>query len=170
MGSPGRPNDVLDTARATTAIWTVPSGGILPVLNGDEAPQRSARIDSWQMSLLVGWGLTVWAVVALSMGLVGHVLLTPANPALLVTVFVSVVPLMAMVTYPVYWWLNVPLVARPVAAASMSIPGMVLDAGLLAFAQMTSLAMDPPELANFGAVLLFGYAIVLVTGFVPRRS
>lgn len=122
------------------------------------------------MYCLVGWGLTVWAAVAISMRLVGHVLLTPANPTLLVLFFASVVPLMAMVTYPIYRWLEIPPVARPLAAAYMSIPGLLLDGALVLSAEVTLPAMDPPALVNFGAVLLFGYAIVLLTGFVPRHS
>lgn len=116
---------------------------------------------------LVLWGLLVWFVVAVSMRLVGHVLLSPTNPVLVAIFFVSVVPLMAMVTYPVYRWFGIQRELRGSAAALMSLPGMFLDALLILFAGVVFPSMEPGTVVNFGAILLFGYAIVLLTGFVP---
>jgi hypothetical protein len=74
---------------------------------------------------------------------------------------------MAIVTYPVYRWLEIPHALRGSAAALMSIPGMILDALLLVSAESVFPAMGQDAVINFGALLLFGYAIVLLTGFVP---
>jgi hypothetical protein len=116
---------------------------------------------------LAVWGLCVWLVVAVSARLVGHVLLSPTNPWLVAAVFGSAIPLMAIVTYPVYRWLEIPHALRGSAAALMSIPGMILDALLLVSAESVFPAMGQDAVINFGALLLFGYAIVLLTGFVP---
>jgi hypothetical protein len=119
------------------------------------------------VALLALWGLTVWAIVAVSMRLVGHVLLSPANPALVVGFFGSVVPLMALVTYPVYRRLGIPRGRRGAAAAVLSIPGLFLDVGLVLGVETVYPLMGPGTVRNYAAVLLFGYAVVLVTGFVP---
>jgi hypothetical protein len=121
---------------------------------------------------LVLWGLTVWSVVAISTRLVGHVLLSPTNPGLVIAVFVSAVPLMAMATYPVYRWLGIPRDLRGSAAALTSLPGMFLDVLVVLFASTVFPSMDQSAVVTFGALLLFGYAVVLLTGFVPtsRRS
>lgn len=116
---------------------------------------------------LVLWGLVVWLVVAVSIRLVGHVLLSPANRLLVIGFFVSVVPLMALVTYPVYRWFDIPHARRPSAAAVMSLPGMFLDVLLVLYSETVFPQMDPGAVVNFGAILLFGYAVVLLTGFVP---
>lgn len=58
--------------------------------------------------LVVAWGLAVWFVVAVLIRLAGHLLLSPANPLVVVGFFVSVVPLMGLVTYPAYRWLGLP--------------------------------------------------------------
>lgn len=135
-------------------------------------PTARRTLERKTVSSLVLWGLLVWFVVALSVRLAGHVLLSPANPLLVAGFFVSVVPLMAMVTYPVYRWFAVPHEKRGSAAALLSLPGMFLDVLLVLFAGTVFPAMEQGAVVNFGAILLFGYAIVLLTGFVPgsRRS
>lgn len=115
------------------------------------------------------WGLCVWLVVAVAARLVGHVLLSPTTPWLVVAVFASAIPLMAAVTYPIYRWFAIPHALRGSAAALMSLPGMFLDVLLVLFAEHAFPAMGQPEVIHFAALLLFGYAIVLLTGFVPLR-
>lgn len=132
---------------------------------GDRAP---GRFDRQTTGWLVLWGVTVWASVYVTIRLVGHVLLDPASPGLVAGFFVATVPLMAAVTYPVYRRLGVARAARPRAAAAMSVPGLFLDAGLLLNAGTVLPRLSPGMAVNFGAVLLFGYAVVLLTGLVPR--
>jgi hypothetical protein len=118
---------------------------------------------------LVLWGLSVWFAVAILIRLAGHVLLSPTNTLLLTAFFLSVIPLMLSVTYPVYWWLGLSTDARRSAAALMSLPGMFLDVLLILFAETVFPLMATEAVIHFGAILLFGYAIVLLTGFVPLR-
>lgn len=113
------------------------------------------------------WGLTVWFVVAVATRLVGHVLLSPSAPLLVAAVFVTTVPLMAMVTYPVYRWFGIPHELRGSAAALMSLPGLFLDVLLVLFAERVFPLLEPGAVVTFAALLLFGYAVVLLTGFVP---
>lgn len=128
-----------------------------------------ATLDRPTVRRLAIWGLLVWAAVAAFIRLAGHRLLDPGEPAVVLGFFVAVVPLMALVTYPVYRWLDVAKAARPAAAAIMSLPGLFLDVGLVAGARWAFPAMGPGAALNFGAILLFGYAVVLLTGFVPRQ-
>lgn len=116
---------------------------------------------------LIGWGLTVWAAVAVTIRLTGHVLLSPDRPVVVIGFFLAVVPLMAAVTYPVYHRLAIEYPARPGAAAIMSIPGLFLDVLLVRFASTAFPAMAHGAVPNFAAILLFGYGIVLLTGFIP---
>jgi hypothetical protein len=126
----------------------------------------TAPVDRRTAITLAAWGVVVWFAVAVSIRLVGHVVLDPASGHLVVGFFVAVVPLMALVTYPVYRWLDVPRSRRPAAAAVMSIPGMVLDVLLVGHAATVFPAMSTAAVVNFGGILLFGYAVVLLTGFV----
>lgn len=116
------------------------------------------------------WGLGVWAAVTVFIRLTGHILLDPTNPLVVAGFFALVVPLMALVTYPIYHLFHVERIARPTAAVIMSIPGMFLDVGLVLNANQIFPAMSPAMVVNFGAILLFGYAVVLLTGFYPPRK
>lgn len=124
------------------------------------------RVRRW----LVAWGLAVWFGVAVLVRLTGHVLLSPENPVVVIGFFGATVPLMAAVTYPVYRRLELGTRTRPRAAVVMSLPGMVLDVGLLIGAPVVFPRMATAAVVNFGAILLFGYAVVLLTGFVPRAG
>lgn len=116
---------------------------------------------------LAAWGLGVWAAVFVGFRLVGHLLLDPARPLVVAGLFVAVVPLMGLVTYPVYRWAQIAPPTRPRAAALMSVPGMVLDALLVAFAGTLLPNLPRASVVLFAAALLFGYAVVLLTGLVP---
>jgi hypothetical protein len=137
--------------------------------SGTATGAASVSLDRTTSRWVVLWGLSVWLAVAILIRLAGHVLLSPTNTLLLTAFFLSVLPLMIAVTYPVYWRLGLSSDARPSAAALMSIPGMFLDVLLVLFAGTVFPAMSTEAVVNFGAILLFGYAIVLVTGFVPLR-
>lgn len=129
------------------------------------------RLDRRTGLQLVAWGLLVWAAVAVFLRLFGHVLLYPTRPLVVAGFFVAVVPLMAMVTYPVYRVLGLGAPSRPAAAVVLATPGMVLDVGLvLLAADLVFPTMTSETVVNLGAILLFGYAVVLLTGLVPRRS
>lgn len=116
---------------------------------------------------LVAWGLIVWFSVAVTIRLTGHILLDPTTPLIVAGFFTSVIPLMALVTYPIYHLFQIEQTHRPMAAAIMSIPGLFLDVGLVLNANQLFPAMTQGMVVNFGAILLFGYAIVLLSGFYP---
>ena len=137
--------------------------------SGTTTSSASVSLDRTTSRWLVLWGLSVWFAVAILIRLAGHVLLSPTNTLLLTAFFLSVIPLMLSVTYPVYWWLGLSTDAQRSAAALMSIPGMFLDVLLVLFAETVFPAMATEAVVHFGAILLFGYAIVLLTGFVPLR-
>lgn len=137
--------------------------------SGTMTGSASVSLDRATSRWLILWGLSVWFAVAILIRLAGHVLLSPSNTLLLTAFFLSVIPLMLSVTYPVYWWLGLSADARKGAAALMSLPGMFLDVLLILFAGTVFPAMATEAVVHFGAILLFGYAIVLLTGFVPRR-
>lgn len=126
--------------------------------------------DAKTAKLLVLWGVTVWFAVAVLIRLVGHIFLSPENPLLVFGFFLSVIPLMIAVTYPVYNRLDISVGSRATAAALMSIPGLFLDVLLVLYAEIIFPQMEIAAVINYAAILLFGYAIVLVTGFVPRKS
>lgn len=127
----------------------------------------AGRISRPVAARLVLWGLLVWAGVYGFVRAVGHVLLAPSQPTIVAGFFLATVPLMVVVTYPVYRGLDIAPAARPAAAAAMSLPGLFLDVVLVLNAPTLLPRLGPGGTINFGAILLFGYAVVLLTGFGP---
>ena len=137
--------------------------------SGTRASAASVSLDRTTSRWLILWGLSVWFAVAILIRLAGHILLSPTNTLLLTAFFLSVIPFMLSVTDPVYWWLGLSSDAQRGAAALMALPGMFLDVLLILFAGTVFPAMATEAVVHFGAILLFGYAIVLLTGFVQLR-
>ena len=124
-------------------------------------------VENSDVAFFAAWGLAVWVVVTASMRVAGHLLLDPTNPAVMVGFSVAVIPLMALVTFPVYVYRGTPLTQRPSAAIIMSVPGLFLDVFLVAFFEAVFTNMPPTTAKYYGAILIFGYMVVLLTGFVP---
>lgn len=139
------------------------------MLTTESRDTTRSMLDGRTTRRLLLWGVTVWFAVAVLVRFAGHVLLDPSNPGVVLVFFVSVVPLMALVTYPIYWWFEIPFAARGGAAAVLSLPGMLLDVLLVLSAEAVFPDMTTGAVVNFGAILLFGYAVVLLTGFVSVR-
>lgn len=129
--------------------------------------RSGVAVENSDAAFFVLWGLAVWVAVTASMRVAGHLLLDPTNPPIMLGFFVAVIPLMALVTFPVYVYRGTPLAQRPSAAIIMSVPGLFLDVFLVAFFETVFPNMPPTTAKYYGAILLFGYMVVLLTGFVP---
>lgn len=115
------------------------------------------------------WGTGVGAIEAVAFRFVGHHLLDPANELVLAGVFVATVPAMVLLTYPVYAWRGVTGTERQAASVLYVLPLMTFD--VVALADFGVIYPNMAGAANhFGAVVLLGFTVVLVTGFVPRSD
>lgn len=99
------------------------------------SPFTLERRTTWS---LLTWGVLVWMAVTGVIRLSGQALLSPSSPLVVAGFFASVVPLMALVTYPIYRRFGILHAKRGSAAALMSLPGMFLDVLLVVFAGFCS--------------------------------
>ena len=112
------------------------------------------------------WGFLLWLLATIAMRVVGQHLLDPDQPVIATLMFLGTVPLIAVVTVPVYDWRRVNLQDRPSAAILMALPGLVIDVlVLLLFSTIYPNLGDSGAL--FGAWLLWAYGLVLITGLLP---
>lgn len=115
------------------------------------------------------WGTAVGATEAVAFRLVGHYLLNPANEVVLAGVFVATIPAMILLTYPVYAWRGVTGAERQAASVLYVLPLMMFD--VVALADFGVVYPNMAGAANyFGTVVLLGFTVVLITGFVPRDN
>ena len=85
--------------------------------------------------IFVGIALGVWAVATLLIRLVGQYLFDPGNTPMIVGLFIAAIPVMALLTYPLYYWFKIPAEERPHAAIILAFPGMILDVLVITFFQ-----------------------------------
>lgn len=92
---------------------------------------------------------------------------------LLIVTFVSAVPLIVVVTYPIYTVMKISRSERPAAATLIALPGILLDVLSLSFfgSVFPNLAaLSASTDALFGAWVLLAHGLILLSGFFPRSS
>lgn len=111
------------------------------------------------------WGVVVWLAATIVVRVSGHYYLHPDHPYLSALAFLLTVPLVGLVTVPVYDWQRVSLLDRPTAAILLCLPGLVLDALVLLLFARVYPNLEGGETV-FAAWLVWAYALVLVSGLL----
>lgn len=114
-----------------------------------------------------GYGLAAWLAFTLLFRLVGQFFLNPDSPAMIGLTFAITLPAMLAITYPLYARFRLDAEQRARAAATMALPGLLLDALATLLFTWFFPNLAPSMAASYAALMLWGYAIVLLTGVVP---
>ncbi|MED4533039.1 DUF5367 family protein [Metabacillus fastidiosus] len=117
------------------------------------------------MKFFYFFGFILWLIATLIFRIAGHYILVP-NGLILMMTFLVTIPLIIIVTFPLYKLKKVDNDDVMKAAVNIALPGMLLDIiSLLNFS-----TVFPNLSANgstyFGAWLLFAYSLILMTGFI----
>ncbi|RSL33956.1 hypothetical protein D7Z54_07515 [Salibacterium salarium] len=116
------------------------------------------------------WGFLVWFSASAIFRFTGQFFFSYENPMLLVTSYILVVPLIAVLTLPIYQWKNVNADKRLKAAVFIALPGMFIDAIVLIYFSDVFINLDTEVNGMFGSWLLWAYSLILLTGFIPGRK
>lgn len=111
-------------------------------------------------------GLICWTAATLAIRFVGQFILTANNEYK--TIFVALLLAVPLVL-PMLWLYrreNLPDEARLRAAVSFAVPGMLLDALTTLFFSSVFPNMSPAVGKDFGALMLWGYAVIILTGII----
>lgn len=127
-------------------------------------------IERSTIRFFVLWGITVAVVETVAFRLIGQILLNPANGIVLAGLFIATIPAMALLTYPVYRWRGVTGAERQAASVLYLLPQIVVTVVALVDFGVIYPNMVPGAARYFGAIILLGSAVVLITGFVPRSE
>lgn len=134
----------------------------------DATSERTVERSTIQFFLL--WGITVAVVETVAFRLVGQFLLNPANGLVLAGLFIATIPAMALLTYPVYRWRDVSGAERQAASVLYLLPQIVVAVVALVDFAVIYPNMVPGAARYYGAIILLGSVVVLITGFVPRSK
>jgi hypothetical protein len=115
------------------------------------------------MRYFVLWGLGLWLAATLAMRLVGRFHF--GVPVVFATYVVTAL-LIVQLAQRLYAARRLGRVERAVAAASLVLPGMLLDVLSVTFVDVVFPNIPPSQHSTFGGWLLWAYAVALLTGLV----
>ncbi|TDQ36987.1 DUF5367 domain-containing protein [Aureibacillus halotolerans] len=115
------------------------------------------------------YGFLVWLGASVIFRLAGQFFFVPGQPILLIWASVLVIPLVAVLTLPLYHKKKLNSEAQLKAAICIALPGMVLDTVVLLSFDSIFVNLDQQMDGTFGSWLLFAYSLVLVSGFLPLK-
>lgn len=116
------------------------------------------------------WGFIVWLGATTIFRLTGQFFFTPDNPVLLIVTYILVIPLIVVLTFPIYLWKNVDAPQQLKAAIFIALPGMLLDTIALIFYSEIFVNLKPETDRIFGSWLLCAYSLILFSGFLPIKK
>lgn len=120
--------------------------------------------------LFAAWGVLLWLAATLIFRLAGQWFLVPKGGLLLGAAYYGAIPLIALVTLPLYTMFQLNSDTRVRAAVLIALPGMLLDmVTTLVFDQVFP-NLDPGAVAPFSSWLFWAYGLILVSGFIGGRS
>lgn len=115
-------------------------------------------------AFFLAWGFLVWLVATALLRLAGQHLPVPGSVPHLVGIYLAALPLIALVPCPVYRWQGLASSERPLAAALLCLPGMLLDTDVVLLFAHVFRNLPPAADGLFASWLLWAYALALLTG------
>lgn len=131
------------------------------------AENRSQSI-SYKFFLFVSF--LVWLVATVIMRLWGHRFFIPENNLSMGSSFLFSLLFLPLLAYTLFRWQQVQPHQRRDAAICLAIPGMLLDTVATYFFAQVFPNVSPAADGAFGAWLLWGYALVLITGLITGQK
>lgn len=111
-------------------------------------------------------GILIWLVATIAFRLFGQFILDPTNAMLTIGIFIAMLLLIVMM-YGIYTWKHVSLSDRIKVAMFVALPGMLLDINSVLFFPTVFPNIDPNANGLFAALMLWGYGLILLSGFLP---
>lgn len=115
------------------------------------------------------WGFLVWLGATFIFRFVGHFFFTPDSTLLLLLSYMFVVPLIFLLTYPLYNFKGLTKDERLKAAMFIALPGMLIDAIVLTVFPRVFTNLPVESDRYFGSWLLWAYSLILITGLPLKK-
>jgi hypothetical protein len=116
------------------------------------------------------WGLLVWLGATLIFRFGGQFFFLHDQPMLMIMSYILVVPLILVLTLPIYKWKKVTASQRIKAAIFIALPGMLIDSIVLIYFQDIFTNLSPNTDKFFASWLLWAYSLILLSGFIGNRN
>lgn len=123
------------------------------------------------MRFFLLWGFLVWLGASFIFRFLGQVFFIPDNAILIVSSYIFVVPLILVLTFPIYKLKKIQENEdRIKAAVFIALPGMLIDSIVLIYFDQvfTNLSVETDRF--FASWLMWAYALILFTGFYNKKN
>lgn len=118
----------------------------------------------------LGMSVLVWLIATLVMRLWGHTFFIAENNLSMGASFLFSVLCLPLFVYGLFRWQKVQPDQRRTAALCLAIPGMLLDVVTTYWFAQVYPNVSPTADGAYGAWLLWGYALVLLTGLMTGQN
>lgn len=116
------------------------------------------------------WGFLIWLGASIIFRLTGQFFFTSDSPVLLIVSYILVIPLILVLTLPIYRWKKIDSYQQLKAAIFIALPGMLLDTFVLIFFSDIFVNLKPETDRLFGSWLLWAYSMILLSGFLSVKK
>ena len=116
------------------------------------------------------WGFLVWLGASAIFRLTGQFFFILNSPVLLIVSYILVIPLIIVLTLPIYRWKKLNSNQQLKAAIFIALPGMLLDTIALIFFSDIFTNLKPETDRIFGSWLLWAYSLILLSGFFFKKK
>ena len=117
------------------------------------------------------WGFLVWLGASLIFRFLGQVFFIPDNTLLIVLSFIFVVPLILVLTFPIYKLKKIQENEdRIKAAVFIALPGMLIDSVVLIYFDQVFVNLSVETDRFFASWLMWAYSLILFTGFYNNKK
>jgi hypothetical protein len=113
-------------------------------------------------------GLILWAAATALFRFAGHYFFLN-DDAIQMLVFSLSVPLVAFLTFLILMWLGEDPSDRAETAIALAMPGMLIDVWVVNHFDIVFPNLDPMLGQTFGALMLLGYGVMIITGLFLTR-
>lgn len=119
------------------------------------------------MRFFLFWGFLVWGGASLIFRTLGQLFFILDHPLLMVTAYILVIPLILMLTLPIYKLRKVyEKVDRISTAVCIALPGMLIDSIVLIYFDRIFVNLPAEADKFFVSWLLWAYSFIVLTGFI----
>ena len=123
-----------------------------------------------QHRLFLGVGFGVWLAATLVFRIAGHEFFKYEDLAVMIVIYIATVVGILAVAFGLFRWQNLTQQQQIPAAVLLALPGMFLDVVSIEFFEDIFPNMETMADGPFGAWLLWAYALVLLSAFIPNKS
>lgn len=117
------------------------------------------------MLFYLGWGFLVWLGATAIFRFTGHFFFIPEKMLWMALSYILVIPFILILTLPLYHLKGLKPEQKTQAAMLIALPGMLIDAIVLANYMDILPNLSPKADSFFGSWLLWAYSLILLTGF-----